>query len=102
MNSANNELTIMIRFYRTCLLFLCLISKTLANEVIRINQLGYLPEGPKIAVFISDQTVTLKKFTLVNNLTRKVVFEGIPQQADGTIWGQKSAWRLDFSSVVQP
>jgi peptidoglycan/xylan/chitin deacetylase (PgdA/CDA1 family) len=63
--------------------------------------MGYLPEGVKIAVFLSDQPVLLKKFKLVDNLTNRTVFEGVPLASDGSVWGQKSAYRLDFSSVVQ-
>lgn len=64
--------------------------------------MGYLPEGLKTAVFLSDQDVSLLKFKLVEKLSGKTVFEGIPIRADGGKWGQKSAYRLNFSSVVQP
>ena len=80
----------------------CVLSPVSGRDVIRINQMGYLPKGVKIAVFLSDQTLELNKFKMINNLTGEVVFEGIPLRSDGSIWGQKSAYRLDFSSVVQP
>ncbi len=92
----------MIKFYGTWILMICLLSNTLGKDVIRINQMGYLPESKKIAVFISDKSIVLKKFRLIDNLSGKELFEGVPIAADGTIWGQKSAYRLDFSSVVQP
>ncbi len=84
------------------MLLFCFVLRTSAKEVIRINQLGYLSDGLKIGVFLSDQRTVLKNFRLVDQLTGKVVFEGIPQEADAVIWGQRSAYRLDFSSVVHP
>lgn len=92
----------MLRFCGLWTLIICFIFQASGNEVIRINQLGYLPEGVKIAVFLSDQRVLIKKFKLVDNLTGNIVYEGVPLSADGSVWGQKSAFRLDFSSVVQP
>ena len=92
----------MIKFCGTWILMICLLYNAIGKDVIRINQMGYLPEGKKIAVFISDKSVVLKKFRLIDNLSGKVYFEGVPHPADGAMWGQKSAYRLDFSSVVQP
>ena len=92
----------MIRFCWIWILFTCSTFFANGNEVIRINQLGYLPQGVKVAVFLSDQTLFLKKFKLVENLTGQVIYEGVPSVADASIWGQKSAYRLDFSSVVRP
>lgn len=92
----------MIRFYWIFLLTLCFVKVGFGNESIRINQLGYLPQGLKIAVFMSDQNIHPKKFLVINNLTGKIVFEGEPERVDGSMWGQKSTFRLNFSSVVQP
>jgi len=92
----------MKRFYWFCMLVMGFFQIASGHEVIRINQLGYLPNGPKVAVFMSDQKISLNKFSLVNNLTGAVIYEGVSQRADGSVWGQKSAYRLDFSSVVQP
>ena len=91
----------MNKFTGILLALICFIFEARGNEVIRINQLGYLPQSIKTAVYLSDQAVSLKKFKLVENLTGKAIYEGIPQIADGSIWGQKSAYRLDFSTVVQ-
>ena len=92
----------MIKFCGTWILMICFLFNALGKDVIRINQMGYLPEGKKIAVFISDKSVVLMKFRLIDNLSGKVLFDGVPLSADATMWGQKSAYRLDFSSVVQP
>ena len=92
----------MHRFFGVWMLMVCFFFPSFGKDVIRINQMGYLPEGVKIAVFLSDREVKMNKFKLIDNLTGKVIFEGVPLLTDGTIWGQKSAFRLDFSSVVQP
>ena len=92
----------MIRLFGIWMLLTCFFWKASGDEVIRINQMGYLPNGLKVAVFLSNQNVLLKKFKVVDNLTDRVIFEGVPSSANGTMWGQKSAYRLDFSSVVQP
>jgi peptidoglycan/xylan/chitin deacetylase (PgdA/CDA1 family) len=92
----------MIKFSGTWIVMICLFLHVSGREVIRINQLGYLPEGAKTAVFLSHEPISLKKFTLVDNLSGKTVFEGIPVPCNGEKWGQKSAYRLNFSSVVQP
>ena len=90
------------RFCGICMFLICFIFQSFGSEVIRINQMGYLPDGLKIAVFLGDQQCNPKRFKVIDNLSGKTVFEGVPQSADGTLWGQKSAYRLDFSSVVQP
>ncbi len=84
------------------MLMICLVFHSFGNEVIRINQLGYLPEGLKIAVFLSDEAVTLKKFKLVDNLSGEIIFEGVPILSAGEKWGKRSAYKLDFSSVIHP
>jgi len=39
----------------TVLMFVTVVFKSKATEVIRINQLGYLPKSVKVAVFISSE-----------------------------------------------
>ncbi len=72
------------------------------REVIRINQLGYLPKSAKVAVYLSDEPKDIRTFTVYNTLTGETVFEGKPEVSDGSVWGQKAAYRLDFSGVDQP
>jgi len=77
---------------------ICLISLGIsASSVIRINQLGYLPNSVKVAVFISDQNDEPASFQLIETLSGKAVFEGKTTTADAAIWGQKTAFRLNFS-----
>jgi peptidoglycan/xylan/chitin deacetylase (PgdA/CDA1 family) len=69
-----------------------------ALEVIRINQLGYLPHSVKNAVYLSDQQKDIATFQLFETLSGKMVFEGKPESADPAVWGQQSAYRLNFSN----
>jgi len=73
-----------------------------AQSWIRINQLGYLPESVKIAVFISSEPSALKSFTLNDAVTGKIVFTGKARTYSGDEWGMKAAGRLDFSSFEKP
>ncbi|MDP3914565.1 MAG: glycoside hydrolase family 9 protein [Bacteroidota bacterium] len=82
---------------------ICMISLGIsATGVIRINQLGYLPNSVKVAVFISDQRNEPASFQLIETLSGKMVFEGKTETADASIWGQKSAFRLNFSNFSKP
>jgi len=77
----------------------CLISfGASAFGLIRINQLGYLPQSVKVAVFISDQKSDIKSFQLFESLSGKMVFEGKPESADPSVWNLQSAYRLNFSA----
>ena len=70
-----------------------------ALEFIRINQLGYLPHSVKVAVYFSDQEKFDNSFQLLETLSGKLIFEGKAEPADASMWGQKTALRLDFSQV---
>ena len=87
-----------IVFIITCLLPLL----SFANGVIRVNQLGYLPNSVKVAVYLSNDKEEINSFSIYNSLTGKLVFEGKPAPADGSVWGQKSACRFDFSEIKNP
>ena len=69
---------------------------------IRINQLGYLPQSVKVAVFISDEQQELADFQLIDAESEKVVFTTIPVIYDGAKWAMKYAARLNFTSVSIP
>lgn len=79
---------------------ICLITlNTFATGFIRINQLGYLPNSVKVAVFISTEDTKIQTFQLYESLTGKMVFEGRAESADASVWGMKTACRLNFSGV---
>jgi endoglucanase len=69
---------------------------------IRINQLGYLPESVKVAVFISSENEAPKDFTVCNAINDKVVYKSTCIRYSGKEWGLKAAARLDFSEVRTP
>ena len=68
-----------------------------AQSWIRINQLGYLPESEKNAVFISKENKEITEFHLVRALNNQVVFTGKALKAKGSTWGMKSAYRFNFA-----
>ena len=85
---------------RNCLLFivvwLCAF-QAVAESFIRINQLGYLPNSVKVAVFISTDSSPIPTFQLYESLTGKMVLEGRAESADASVWGMHAAYRLNFS-----
>ena len=64
---------------------------------VRVNQLGYLPDSKKVAVFISLSEVESVDFEVKESKTRKTVFKGIATKANAERWGMQSAFRLNFS-----
>jgi len=66
---------------------------------IRVNQAGYLPEDVKVAVFISQDKTSSKEFEVIDVLTSKSVYKGLGKDANAGIWGMKSAYRMDLSSI---
>jgi len=79
------------------LLFSFFALVTNGSSWIRINQMGYLPHSVKVAVFISDESMKVLPFQLVDVASDQVVFESMPVTYDGGKWGMKSAARLNFS-----
>ncbi|MBE6287585.1 MAG: cellulase [Mediterranea massiliensis] len=69
-----------------------------ADEWIRINQLGYLPQSIKVAVFMSNEESKVDRFALVDAFTNKVVKEFTTTKETGAYGKMKSTYRLDFSS----
>lgn len=74
----------------------------LDSSWIRINQLGYLPKGSKVAVFGSKLNNTISSFQLINATTNKVVFQTSAGKNFGSYGPFKSTYRLNFSVVAQP
>lgn len=71
----------------------------LDSSWIRINQLGYLPNGSKVAVFGSKSVSTIASFQLINASTNQVVFQGAAGKNFGVYGPFKTSYRLNFSSV---
>lgn len=69
---------------------------------IRINQLGYLPAGKKVAVWCSKEENSLQQFQLMDSATGKVVFTGKAGNAFGAYGPFTQTYRLNFSAFNQP
>ena len=85
------------------LIFLLIVllgfSTTKAVDVIRINQLGYLPNSVKVAVFFSSEEKQIATFTVHDVRTDKIVFTGKTEKKDAGNWGMETAFRLNFSKL---
>ena len=65
---------------------------------IRINLMGYAPDGVKVAVLGSkDSKARLRKFQLVNASTGRVVLSGSTGKNFGAYGPFGQSYRLDFS-----
>jgi len=67
---------------------------------IRINQLGYLPSGVKVAVWASKQNVKINGFELINAETGKVVFTALTRKEYGAYGPFVKIYRLNFSKYT--
>ena len=69
-----------------------------SRHAIRINQLGYLPANPKVAVVCSLDTVRVRDFTVETSDGRRVLGP-LPAVASPGFGPCASTHRLDFSAV---
>ncbi|HLF46307.1 MAG TPA: glycoside hydrolase family 9 protein, partial [Chitinophagaceae bacterium] len=65
---------------------------------IRINQLGYLPGGVKVAVWCSKEKKGISNWELVDALSKKIVFSGKTGMAFGAYGPFRQTYRLNFST----
>lgn len=70
-----------------------------AGSWIRVNQIGYLPEATKVAVFMSDETAQINGFELVDAFTGEVAFSSSSVRPTGVLGCMKTTCRLDFSGL---
>lgn len=70
-----------------------------AGSWIRVNQIGYLPEATKVAVFMSDETAQINDFELVDAFTGEVAFSSSTVRPTGVLGRMKTTCRLDFSGL---
>ena len=73
-----------------------------ADEWIRINQLGYLPQSIKVAVFMSEEETSLSEYQLVDAYTQQVVRTFDSPKEAGSIGNMKRTYRLNFSDFSIP
>ena len=71
-----------------------------AEEWIRINTLGYLPQSVKVAVFLSEEPTTLQHYELVDAFTGKVVHAYTTPKPAPTYSRMSTIYRLDFSDFT--
>ena len=69
---------------------------------IRINQLGYTPDGVKVAVWCSKVQSGISSWQLVDVAAKKVMFTGKVGNAFGAYGPFKQTFRLNFSSFKKP
>ncbi len=66
---------------------------------IRTNQLGYLPEGAKVAVFMANGKVRVEGFCVKDVFSGKEVLKGTARQT-GRLQFMETTARLDFSELT--
>ncbi len=89
-----------VRLGSLSLIFAQVTAAASVPAVIRINQLGYLPDAPKVAVFCSLTPTELRDF-VVSDATGKRILERLAKPAKP--FGPCVAnYRLDFSAIRKP
>lgn len=68
---------------------------------IRINQLGYTPQGVKVAIYAAKHERVIKDFFLADANTREIVYEGKAGRAFGEYGPFKQTQRLNFSDFIK-
>lgn len=72
------------------------------DQWIRINWLGYIPNGIKVAVWCSKDEDGISKFELIDSASGKTVFNSSAGKSFGAFGPFKNSYRLDFSSFKKP
>ena len=102
-----NCLSSQINWMNFFLLFACMgfifpfSQKQKPNEWIRINQLGYVPNGIKVAVWCSKDEAVLNSFDVIDSASGKIVFTSIAGKSYGAYGPFTNTYRLNFSSFNQ-
>jgi peptidoglycan/xylan/chitin deacetylase (PgdA/CDA1 family) len=82
---------------------LALVQTALGESWIRVNQLGYLPQGTKVAVLVStDTAMAPHSFELRDRLTDQRVWRSDTLLPFGPYGPFRSTYRLDFTGFTQP
>lgn len=71
------------------------------HDAIRVNQVGYLPDAPKVAVLCALAPRAVAGFEVIDTAGR-VVRARMPAREAGPFGPCAQAWQLDFSPVRQP
>ncbi|MEO6948415.1 MAG: glycoside hydrolase family 9 protein, partial [Ginsengibacter sp.] len=105
MNTNNKRLVIAgeINLLKAFLIIICLgflysfTQRESAKQWIRINQLGYTPEGMKVAVWCSKDDTKIIAFDLIDSATKKIVFSQKAGKSFGAYGPFTNTYRLNFS-----
>lgn len=93
-----------IRLHFLITLALLLNSTLHAGEWIRINQVGYLPNASKVAVYVTneDKATDIKEFKIIDINTGETVYSSRPAdiRATGRMGELRATYRLDFSDFT--
>lgn len=87
-----------MRKYLFSLCFGFLVTAVFPQSWIRVNQIGYLEEDVKVAVWVSKSEVEISNFEIVDLKTEKVVYSGSNITQMGKQPAFESAVRLNFSN----
>ena len=68
---------------------------------VRVNQVGYRPDGPKVAVVCALRPVQLSRFT-VEDTAGRTVLGPLAVRRDGALGACVETWRLDFGALRRP
>ena len=104
---SNTKISIKMRPFRnllvTTLLAVSIPFAASAGEWIRINQVGYLPDASKVAVYITNdlQPHELSSFTVIDAVSGETVYTSTPDDIrnTGATGELTSTYRLNFSDV---
>lgn len=77
-------------------------SKEEPRAWIRINQLGYTPEGTKVAIWCSQEETTVTDWELLDAVTGEVQSRGKAGSAFGAYGPFRQTYRLNFSQYKKP
>jgi len=88
----------MKRFVSMAVLVLSAV-QAFAGSWVRINQIGYLPEATKVAVFMSDEAVRVDGFELVDAFTGGIALRSDEVEPKGALGQMKTTCRLNFSAL---
>lgn len=77
-------------------------SQDVAEAWIRVNQLGYLPSGIKVAVWGTKIGVVKEEFQVVDNTTQAAMFRGHVGQPYDSYGPFNQTYRLDFTGFAKP
>lgn len=78
------------------------VTSTFSQSWIRVNQIGYLEEDIKVAVWVSKTTDKIAEFDLIDQATGMVVYSGDNVKQTGKQPAFETSARLNFSDFKKP